>query len=78
MKNNISISEYFDGINEIFNPTVAYQGNYAFSADVFSYMDPDIQKNLITLITNDEAVHIIANTTVNAMRRYILSPRCSL
>ena len=36
MKNNISISEYFDGINEIFNPTVAYHGNYAFSADVFS------------------------------------------
>lgn len=36
MKNQFSIVEYFDGINEIFNPTVAYYGNFAFSTDVFS------------------------------------------
>ena len=36
MKNNVSINQYFDGVSEVFNPAVAYQGNYAFSAEVFS------------------------------------------
>lgn len=37
MKIDNSISELFDGgLEEIFNPAVAYQGNYAFSTDVFS------------------------------------------
>lgn len=36
MKQELSITQYFEGINEVFNPAVTYQGNYAFSADVFS------------------------------------------
>jgi hypothetical protein len=36
MKNSVSIKEYFDGIGEIFNPNVSYEGNYAFCVDVFS------------------------------------------
>lgn len=36
MKNKVNIVEYFDGLTEVFNPAVAYNGNYAFSADVIS------------------------------------------
>ena len=48
MKNVGSITQYFDGISEIFNPAVAYQGNYAFSADVFSMVSKKQNgKNLV-------------------------------
>lgn len=36
MKNVVSLTEYFDGISEVFNPVVAYQGNYGFSTEVLS------------------------------------------
>ena len=48
MKNNISVTQYFDGISEVFNPEVTYQGNYAFSADVFSMVSKkENGKNLV-------------------------------
>ena len=36
MKNSKSITTYFEGISEIFNPIVAYEGNYVFNADVLT------------------------------------------
>lgn len=48
MKNIGSVTQYFEGISEIFNPAVAYQGNYAFSADVFSMVSKKQNgKNLV-------------------------------
>ena len=48
MKNNVSIKQYFDGVSEVFNPAVAYQGNYAFSAEVFSLVSKkEGNKNLV-------------------------------
>ena len=48
MKNDLSITQYFDGISEVFNPAVTYQGNYAFSADVFSMVSKkENGKNLV-------------------------------
>ena len=48
MKNEVSVSQYFDGVNEVFNPPVVYQGNYAFSVDVFSMISKkENGKNLV-------------------------------
>ena len=48
MNNEMSITQYFDGISEVFNPAVTYQGNYAFSADVFSMVSKkENGKNLV-------------------------------
>ena len=45
---NPSIKEYFDGIGEIFNPNVSYEGNYAFCVDVFSMVGKkQTGKNLV-------------------------------
>lgn len=37
MKKSESLIDYFDGIEEVFNPYVVYEGNYGFSANVFLY-----------------------------------------
>lgn len=48
MKNNINIVEFFDGLTEVFNPAVAYKGNYAFSTDVLSLVSKKLNgKNLV-------------------------------
>jgi len=48
MKNSVSIKDYFDGIGEIFNPNVSYEGNYAFCVDVFSMVGKrENGKNLV-------------------------------
>ena len=35
MSENLSITKYITGIEEVFNPHVAYKGAYGFSAEVF-------------------------------------------
>lgn len=48
MKNTVSIVEFFDGLTEVFNPPVAYKGNYAFSTDVLSLVSKKVNgKNLV-------------------------------
>lgn len=48
MKKEVSIVEFFDGLTEVFNPPVAYKGNYVFSTDVLSLVSKKVNgKNLV-------------------------------
>lgn len=48
MKDNVDISSFFDGLTDIFNPVVAYKGNYVFRSDVLSLVSKkENGKNLV-------------------------------